>query len=132
MTAAIANPSIKLRLKLRLVVACDFRHGVGYHYDALKSKKWLDDMRADECALLVSYTGRRVMFVFRESKTTARGGDPVTVLSSFHLNLDRHTPWSPLMISEYAGHVGIDLIGIKRFEDHILDKEKERAKGSPQ
>ena len=122
--ASPAKTAIKLHLRLRLVATVDFRHGVPFHYDELKKSNRLDEVRADECILLVSQTGTRVAFVFREANTTSRNGEPVKVVSSFQLALDRRTPWSPLMLQNYAEQVGIELLGLKRFEDHVLEGVK--------
>lgn len=113
----MANGTIRLNLKL--IASVDFRHGIPHHYDELRKKRMLRDVADDEVILLVSQTGRQMAFVFREHEIHSRSGDTVKALAHYRIQLDRHTSWSPLMLSEYANAAGIELIGIKRFEEYI-------------
>jgi hypothetical protein len=119
--ATISNPAPRIRLTLRMIATVDFRLGVPTHYDALKRKKLLRDIEEHETVLLVSQTGRQLAFVFSEVKIESRSGDPVTVIAHYRVQLDRHTPFNGTMLSEYAAKAGIDLVGIKRFEDHLAE-----------
>lgn len=121
-----------MRLNLRFVATVDFRHGVPFHYDELRKKKLMREISEDECVLLISQTGRQLAFVFAETEIRSRSGDPVKAISHHRVQLAKHTPWNPTMLSEYADRAGIELLGVKRFEDFVRDKhkvdEKEKAK----
>lgn len=112
-------PRYRMRFSLRMVATVDFRHGIPSHYEALKKKRLLADIEDDETILLVSQTGRQLAFVFRELTLIARNGEPVHAVYHLRVQLDRHTPFNQKMLSEYADMAGIELLHIKRFEEHI-------------
>lgn len=116
-----ATNAARMRLSLRMIATVDFRIGVPGHYDALKKKRLLRDISDDETVLLVSQTGRQLAFVFHEVQLNSRSGEPVKAIAHYRIQLDRHTPWSPLMLSEYAAQAGIELQHVKRFEDHLRE-----------
>jgi hypothetical protein len=111
----------RLRLSLRMIASVDFRQGVPTHYAELKRRKLTNDIDDDETILLVSQTGLQLAFVFNEIQIHARSGDPVRAIAHFRIQLDRCTPWNPIMLSEYAKQAGIELQHVKRFEDHLRD-----------
>lgn len=113
----------RFRLNLRLVATVDFRRGVPFHYDELRKRKLLADISADEVILLISQTGLQVAFVFHEEQISSRNGDPVSAIGHYRVQLSRHTPWAPRMLSEYASAAGIELIGVKRFEEHLQSRD---------
>lgn len=112
---------IRMRLTLRMVATVDFRHGVPFHYEALKRKRLLRDITEDETVLLVSQSGRQLAFVFHAIEIDSRSGEPVTAISHYRVQLDRHTSFNGLMLSQYAQRAGIELVGLKRFEEHIAE-----------
>lgn len=114
---AAKNP--RLRLNLKMIATVDFRCGVPHHYDELKKRKLLADLKDTETVLLVSATKRQLAFVFLEVQLAAKGGDPVFAISHYRIQLSRHSPWNPIMLAEYAALAGIELIGIKRFDEHL-------------
>jgi hypothetical protein len=113
------KPGGRLRLNLRMIATVDFRQGVPTHYEELKRRKLMRDIGDDETILLVSQTGLQLAFVFREVQIKGRNGDAVRAIAHYRLQLDRHTPWSPIMLTEYASQAGIELVHVKRFEDHL-------------
>lgn len=117
-----------MRLNLRMVATVDFRHGVPFHYDELRKKKLMRDISEDECVLLISQTGRQLAFVFAECEIRSRSGEPVKAISHHRVQLAKHTPWNPTMLTEYAERAGIELLGVKRFEDFVRDRHKETEK----
>lgn len=114
-------PPPRMRLSLRLVATVDFRLGVPTHYEELKRKRLLRDIEEDEVILLISGTGTQLAFVFMETTITSRSGEPVRVVSHYRVQLDRKTPFNYKMLSEYAAKVGIELLHIKRFEEHLAE-----------
>lgn len=125
--ASTQTPTVpRLRLSLRMIATVDFRLGVPTHYDVLKKKRLLKDISEDETVLLVSATGRQLAFVFHEVQIDSRSGEPVRAIAHYRVQLDRHTPFNGTMLSQYAERAGIELIGIKRFEDHLKGLEADK------
>jgi len=108
-----------MKLSLRMVATVDFRHGIPSHYDALKKRRHMDDIADDETILLVSQTGRQLAFMFQPIKLTSRSGEAVLAIPHYRIQLDRHTSFNHTMLSEYAAEARIELLHIKRFEEHI-------------
>lgn len=112
----------KLRLNLKMIASVDFRCGVPYHYGELRRTKKLQPLGDDETLLLVSQTGFSLAFVFREMQIHRRGDvnlDVINAIASYRIQLDKKTPWSPLMLSEYANAANIELIGVTKFAEHL-------------
>ena len=122
--ATSENPPIvtpRMRLAIRIVATVDFRLGVPTHSEALKKRRLLRDITDDEVCVLISSTGRQVAFVFNAVQINSRSGEPVTAIAHYRVQLDRHTPFNHTMLSEYAAKANIELIGIKRFEEHLAE-----------
>lgn len=117
--AQTQGPRPLLRLSLRLIATVDFRQGVPTHYDTLKKRRLLRDINEDEIVLLISQTGRQLAFVFHEVQIDSRSGEPVRAIAHYRVQLDKHTPFNGPMLSQYAQRAGIELDGLKRFEDHL-------------
>lgn len=116
-------------MRLKVVATVDFRYGVRHHYDEMRRKQRLDDLRGDEVALFVSFTGSQLAFVYRELEVERPGLDPVKAIAHYRIQLAKTTPWSPLMLSNYAIGAGIELVGIKRFEEHLKKIEDDEGTG---
>lgn len=114
----------RLSLRLKLVAAADFRKGVPTMMDDLRRAKKLVDLSGDEVVLLISATGLQLAFVFRDVTIEDRSRvDTVKCTTHYRVQLDRHTPWNPLMLVNYAEEAGIELQGLKRFEEHLFKGE---------
>lgn len=121
-------PTIKLQLKLKLVAEVDFRFGVLHHWKALKHRGVVAELDGDGCVLLVSKTRTRLAFLFPDADvhrtSKVLGEEKLHGIGSFQLALDRNRPWSPLMLQNYAEQAKIELVGLKRFEEHLAKLEK--------
>lgn len=111
-------------MRLRMVVTADFRMGVPTHVDLLRKKKEWPELSGDEVVLLISQTGLQLAFVFREQNLlggmkmhTATG-----VITHVRVQLSRVTPWHPRMLANYAETAGIELVGIKKFQEWYEDE----------
>lgn len=119
-----------MRVKLRRVfLDIDFRHGVPWHVDELRTKKKMPELHRDECVLLVSKTERQLAFVFGDTIIERSDGrDPTRAISHYRVQLARDTPWNPLMLSVYADRAGVEIVGLRRFEDFIDDIKQATAR----
>lgn len=124
-----------MRVKLRRVfLDVDFRHGIPTHLDELRAKHRLPELQRGDCVLLVSRTERQLAFVFSDFELEPGGRrKPVRVVAHYRVQLSRETPWDPLMLSVYADRAGIEIVGLRRFEDFVADikQARERWKVSP-
>lgn len=71
-------------------------------------------LRGDDVVLLVSKTGNQLVFLygfdtFQDKK----------VLRSTRLRISGNARWNPLMLVDYAREVGIQLTGLRAYEDHV-------------
>lgn len=98
-----------MTLKLRMVVEVDFRSGVPAHLLALKRR--LPDLRQDEVVCLIAKTGLQLAFAFRP-----REFDKNLAVTSVRVQLSTRRPWNPVMLTKYAESAGIELQGLRTFE----------------
>lgn len=109
---------MKVRLR-RLVTGADFRHGIPWHVQQLRAERKLPStMEPDECVLLVSRTQLSLAFVFPEM-TFRSAQRERHAIAHYRVQLGESTPWNPLMLRNYAEQAGIEIAGIKRFEEHL-------------
>lgn len=78
--------------------------------------------RSDVIAL-ISMTGKQIIFVFAEDEVSYQDGHDEKQLTSV-LTSTRHRiigggTWSPKMLVNYARKAGIELIGLKSFEQYF-------------
>lgn len=110
---------MRVRLK-RVVSDVGFRYGIAHHVAELRKQRKLDIVGADECVLLVSRTQRQLAFVFPLVDLGAtRTHEQRAALTHLRVQLSHSSPWNPLMLANYAGSAGIEIVGLKRFEDHL-------------
>lgn len=84
----------------------------------------------DDVIVLVSLQGNQLIFVagFHVIEYSVRPGikeRDVNVLRSTRLRLPNGARWNPMMLADYAKEVGIELKGLKLYEEYI--KKKLRA-----
>lgn len=109
-----------------MVATVDFRFGIPHHYDELKKQRALR-LGDSEVILLISQTKLQCAFVFKETAfdTGRPGVGEVKGVTSLRVQLSRHTPFNPLMLQNYAAELGLEIDGLKRFEDHLRAEIKE-------
>lgn len=108
---------INAQMRLRLVAVVDFRRGVPTHVQELRSINRWPTLGDRDVVLLISQTRSQLAFVYHDEKVhSSTGGDRVAV-AHLRLQLDKSTPWNPLMLKNYAEKVGLDLLGLKKFEE---------------
>lgn len=124
-----------LRGKLVLIEHCDFRCSEWTNLQRVLKKNRLKLGKSDIVAM-VSGTGKQIVFCYAHDRfkyEDHRGAaKPTGVVQSVRYRITGTGTWSPKMLANYAKAVGIDLIGIKRFEEYYtavakLRKKKTRA-----
>lgn len=108
-------------MRLRLVQTVHFGKSELTNFLAVLAKhpeftndKSAAKLKADDVVLLVSMTGNQLVFLhgfdtFEEKR----------VLRSTRLRISGGASWNPLMLVNYAKEVGLNITGIKAFEDHV-------------
>jgi len=117
-------------MRLRLVQEADFRTTEIGIFQAATKKEQID-LGPNDVLVFVSIKRNQVLFIWRPYTVdltkfgTWRRGE-ATVFRSERLRLDRST-WSPTMIQNYAEAVGLQLDGLRRFEDVMAAAAKSKA-----
>jgi hypothetical protein len=104
-------------VKLKFVeAAADFRKSE--HTNFLAVQKGRDiNLGAGEAVLLVSRTGKQLVFVYSARILNRDGKVTTTILPSLRYRIVGPGTWNPLMLQNYAEEVGLHLKGVKRYED---------------
>ena len=134
-------------MKLRLIERCDFRKNELTNYIEILKKRPLK-LGADDCVLLINHQEDQLIFIFGFDHAKDTKGEKRMVLRSEKLRLTseerdaegnvirRHIgKWEPLLLANYAERAGIELEGIKRFEDYyknLVEQKREEADGDAQ
>lgn len=102
-----------MKIRLRgIKLGADFRKSELTNYEALrKSKHFPTDPRRGEAYLMVSKNGKQLCWILRYS-------DVPKHIDSLKFRITRST-WNPQMLANYAEQVGLELVGIRKFEDQF-------------
>jgi len=117
---------IRLRLKA-IIPSADFRKSEATLHDAfLRSRSYPGDLRKGECFLFLSKSGNQLLWFFTQvTRIEGYKGAEIKVYDSRRWRLTGGT-WHPYMLANYAEKAGIDLVGIKRFEEIIDERRGKR------
>jgi hypothetical protein len=118
-----------LRVRLRAIIFdSDFRKNEVSLYEQFRrnKKRFPGERKAGECDLFISKQRNQLIWFVSETPLETTRGRPVVAVHSFRSRLD-HSGWNPQMLANYAKAVGIDLVGIRRFEDAFMDERKRKA-----
>jgi hypothetical protein len=130
---------VRAQIKGRLVLIehCDFRRSEWTNLQLMLKESKLT-LGKSEVVAMVSGNGKQIVFCYahdRFSHADFRGQpQDVGVVQSIRYRLTGSGSWSPTMLSEYAAAVGLELIGLKRFESYykaIIAERKLAAKAKP-
>lgn len=115
-----------MRLKLRAIVSdADFRKNEATLYEEFKaSRSYPGKLRANECFLFLSKSRNQLLWFFSDVRMTDGWTKQIAVYDSRRWRIKSGT-WHPFMLANYAADVGIELVGIKRFEE-IHDERRRR------
>lgn len=72
-------------------------------------------LKGSDVVCFLSQTENQLVFIHGFDAWVDEGGRTVQVLSTRRLRIS--TRWNPLMLANYARQVGLELEGLKRFED---------------
>lgn len=104
------------KLRLRYVDVVDFRQSELTNFDAFRAKnrELCASFKADDVVLFMNSARTQLVFVygFRRIKLATE----LDILPSRRLRL-RNGAWSPKLLVEYAKLAGIELQGLKSFEE---------------
>jgi hypothetical protein len=104
-------------MRLRYIYRGDFRKSEHTLFNLVSAE--VKDLKLNEgdCVLLLSHSGKLLKFVYG-MKELQNGEKTVKILPSQTYRITSGGTWNPLMLKNYASAVGIELQGLKRFEDH--------------
>lgn len=104
-------------MRLKYIEQVDFRKSEYTNFqDLLKREKELD-LKDNDVVAFVSNSRMQIVFVSRPTSIDGATKE-CEVISSRRLRISSGGTWNPTMLANYASMAGIELIGIKRFEDH--------------
>jgi len=81
-------------------------------------------LKANDVVLLVSKQGNQLVFLHGFNAFEER-----RVLRSTRFRIEGGGSWNPLMLVNYAKSVGLEISGLKTYEDHINELLAARKKG---
>lgn len=107
-------------MRLRRVLAVDFRTSIDTHLRFLRTTEpqFQRSLKKDDVICLLSRRGNQLAFVWDLDLLGIQRGERIEVTRCVRLRLSRGA-WNPLMLANYAEHVGLTLTGLARFEDHM-------------
>lgn len=116
-----------LRLRLRAIIEVSFVKSEETNFDELWfSKEWgalIRSMGHNDVVCLASKMKNQLVFIHGYTKVTTTGERPWFALFSQRMRIKRgkglSDEFETLMLGSYAHSCGIELIGLKLFEDHL-------------
>ena len=99
----------RIKMRLRYVTEVSFIRSEQTNFDLVPSHV-RSKLKDNDTVCLISKGRDQMVFVY------ASNGE---ILNSVRLRLAKKRPWNPLMLADYATSVGIELVGIKKFKDHM-------------
>ncbi len=112
---------MRAKVRLRRVARGDFR--TSEHTMLMSLQPHERKLRGNDCVCFISGTGNQVVFVYAmksagETRATSKyEARPIEIVTSVRLRLTAGS-WNPLMLQNYAADAGLELEGLKRFEEH--------------
>lgn len=118
-----------MRLKLKSIVQdVDFRCNELTVYERYRaSKAYAGDLGRNEACLFVSCSGNQLLWVLSYEPNVLVLKTPRRRIETLRMRVSGGY-WNPLMLANYAEKVGIELDGIKRFEEIFETKKKQQRK----
>lgn len=116
-----------LRLRLKAIIpSADFRKSEWTLYNEyVNSRAYAGSLKKGEAYLFLSKSKNQLLWFFRDPTTIAGFNDiDQNIVDSRKWRVTSGI-WHPFMLANYAEEAGIDLVGIKRFEE-ILDEQRRK------
>jgi hypothetical protein len=116
------------RIRLKAIKYADFRKSEWTNYKEFKrSRTFPGELGRNEAFLFVSGTGNQLVWLLN----IADGPMGHPIVDSRRWRFTGSSSWNPMMLANYAEEVGIELVGIKKFEDSFKAKQaKKRSRPS--
>jgi hypothetical protein len=112
------------RLRLLLIHYGDFRKSELTLFNEVAKKNRGLKVGKHDVVALISGNGKQIKFIHGFTsmeviggKTREVTGRKTRILQSDAFRIDGAGSWNPLMLANYAAAVGIELIGLKKFEE---------------
>ena len=114
-------------MRIRRVVEADFRWSeYGIWVKFLNKKKnrvyvnrsFVSTLKVDDVVLFISKKGNQLLFVHGFENLRNEAGDELISLPSNRHRIVKGT-WSPYMLVTYARRAGVNITGLKTFEQHF-------------
>lgn len=122
-----------IRLKLKAIAFdLDFRFSEATNHELFKkSKHYPGELATGEAFLFVSRTGKQLVWLLNTQEIFSHGRHGKirkrTLTDSRRWRLSGGS-WNPAMLANYATDVGIELLGLKRFEvQYGEERQRKRA-----
>lgn len=107
---------MRLRVRLRHVAEVSFRKSEATNFRELKAEV-RDVLKGNDAVCFISKSRNQVQFVWGEDSIKS-GRHVVPVISSAKLRLPKRGEFSGLMLGNYAQKVGLEIEGLKLFQQH--------------
>jgi hypothetical protein len=106
----------------------DFRSSEKTNFEEFKkSSRYPGDLKKNETFLFISKGGEQLLWILNV-KELPGVGKTRQVIDSRKWRIDGGA-WNPMMLKNYAKLVGLDLVGLKSFEE-TYEEERERKKAA--
>jgi len=117
-----------IRLRLKGVIQCNFARSEANNLTLYRQMgHFPGELQAGEAFLFLAKGGNQVLFFFADKQVDFAGVSR-QVIDSRKLRLTTGT-WDAYMLQNYANMVGLDLVGIKRFEQiHVAWREARKSR----
>ncbi len=115
----------RVLVRLKYVATSDFRRSEVSNYREIPPEI-RNALRDGEAVCLKSHGGDQLVFVYRPRQL---GADGPEVFCSVRLRLPPSRTWNPLMLGEYAREAGLELIGIRRLNEHLARRRGDEVSG---
>jgi hypothetical protein len=111
----------KIRLKA-IWFDVDFRYNELSIFNKYKKRKdFPGDLGKDEAYLFVSKSGNQLLWIINNlTSIEQKNGLVRDIIDTRRWRMVKGT-WHPWMLSEYAKAVGVELAGIRKFNDYFVE-----------
>ncbi len=116
---------MRRRVNLRFCKVVDFRKSEKTSFYELPKVEREAMRSSNEAICFISGRGDQVVFVYQPASVSPLDGTPIDVLPSSRLRLGRNR-WNRYMLQNYANEVGLELVGLPRFEKILEEAAAER------
>lgn len=112
-----------MRVRVHHVTSVDMRKNELTNYKLLSAaiRKTMRPMK--DAVVMRNTAGTLVRFVWKPEKRDRGDGIEVEVVGSMTLRLAKYRSWDPMMLSEYAADLGLEVIGGTRLKE-LLKRRK--------